>query len=372
MKRILLAILAALSVVGASPTGRDAEFDRITHCIERNDAVRAFLKNYHRPITILDIGAVDYAYDSVAIQSDDEIDATLVMLDHNDTWRGNRADALLELCQSHNNLDDTILLTKKVTTRDFNLLSQCEHFDTVFAFDLIDRYRNRWRSYTEAILELGDNILIQVGNPGQDTSMDPRYEELKQLIINRGGTELFVPLAPVQPDGSVPGTVWWVSTNRTELKIPCWRHYKTADRFKGRFRIASDWGHKVLYKKLDKNAKDQWARGINAYNFIMLNGVYPSPESLSSKMDRYRGLHHNDFKVWNLVIQGKGMQVLDFNDRRLGRFRPKLHKKRIKIAKKIFDQQNSWPKDTDERIKLIEKLYSTQRKIWNLRHVVWS
>ena len=372
MKRNLLGLLIVLSSVSVTHADRQQDAERITHCIERSDAVRTFLKNYHRPITVLDIGAVDCGYDATAIQIDDEIDATVVMLEHNDRWRGARADQLLELCQSRQGMDDVVLLTKRVMPRDLSLLSQCEHFDTVFAFDLIDRFRNRWRSYAEAILELGDNILIQVGRPGEDTSSDPRCEDLERLIINHGGTELFVPGGPTMLDGLVPGTIWWISTDRSELKIPCWRHYKTAERFKGRFVIDSDWDHKVLRKKLDKNANDQWARGINAYNFIMLNGVYPSPENLSSKMERYRGLHHNDFKVWNLVIQGKGMQVLDFNDRRLGRFRPKFHDKRIKIAKQIFDRQNSWPEDTDERIRLIEKLYTKQRKIWNLHHVVWS
>ena len=68
---------------------------------------------------------------------------------------------LLELCQANDFLENIILLNKEVALKDLLMLGECESFSVVLAMNIIHWFGSRWRDITDAILKLGDKIIIE-------------------------------------------------------------------------------------------------------------------------------------------------------------------------------------------------------------------
>lgn len=64
-----------------------------------------------------------------------------------------------------------------------------------------------------------------------------------------------------------------------------------------------------IYKKYD------WHPGINLYTYACLNGVYPSKKYLREKIiEIFNPVYHKDFGLANLIIQGRSIRAIDYDD----------------------------------------------------------
>jgi hypothetical protein len=45
----------------------------------------------------------------------------------------------------------------------------------------------------------------------------------------------------------------------------------------------------------------------------MLNGTYPNNKDIYNMVLGLSGIRHNDFKIWNLILQGHNVIAIDHN-----------------------------------------------------------
>ena len=95
-------------------------------CAHRYKAIKKVLKNFNRPITVLDIGAAE-GYMSLRLAHD--FDATCVMIADPKTL----GFYLPNLCEYNSDLDNTIVLHRRISIEELEHLSECEHFDIVYS-----------------------------------------------------------------------------------------------------------------------------------------------------------------------------------------------------------------------------------------------
>jgi hypothetical protein len=325
---------------------------------------------YNRDFTVLHIGKGSEGLLWMSIAQD--YDATSVLIEHE--YHSPLKELLSDLRVV--TFDNLILLGKKVEREDFYGLGLCEHFDVTLALDVIDRFGTNWLGVTEEILNLGDHMVFQVVERCfQNQSVQKRdnsddqfyYEQNKHLesFIVAHGAQLLSVYEDKANDRKIK--LYLVTKNRNILAITYWRHYKNQKRFKGKFKISSDFTRKVLYKKQLDQSKP-WNRGINLYTFKMLHGVYPTNAQIRSEMSAFSYVKHSDVKVGNMIIQGKGgVHLIDFGDFRAGRYSPRLKKKQLKAALKMFEGVNSdWFFGQRELIRRLNMIHRKQRRIRNL------
>ena len=94
---------------------------------QRYSIIQSLLDQYTRPITVLDLGA-NQGYYSLRIAHD--YNAVCVMVEANTH--------LLDICKTHNELTNLILLNTTFTPAELQRLSDCEDFDVVLALNLLD------------------------------------------------------------------------------------------------------------------------------------------------------------------------------------------------------------------------------------------
>ena len=96
--------------------------------------------------------------------------------------------------------------------------------------------------------------------------------------------------------------------NKNVLLKPTWQ--SPNERF---YPINSTFKEKTLYKpRIDKTIP--WKKGINLWTFKKLNGVYPTKNVIYNEIKRLAALPHEDFVPWNMVIQGKTIELIDWED----------------------------------------------------------
>lgn len=122
-------------------------------CEARYEALKKVLDLYDRPIKILDIGAAEGYF---SFRAAHEYGASAVMIG-NPKHKNN---ILQKLCVANTQLDKIILLSKRISLDELEMLAEKEHFDVVLALNIIHHFKDWERAY-ETILKLGDQIIIE-------------------------------------------------------------------------------------------------------------------------------------------------------------------------------------------------------------------
>lgn len=184
--------------------------------------------------------------------------------------------------------DDMILLD---TSLDKNLLhdfSECEDFDiTLFPM------RDVTSQNVADIINLA-NFTIFIGCLAERQKIN-----LVQLLNLKG--------IKIIEDG-----IGYIIARR-ERKITQ-RGWLTGD--KKYYEIFSGFKQKFFDKKRRKGPKREpkrvtWHKGINLWNFVFLNGVWPSREHLEDEIYRIFNIRHNDFRPWNMILSGQKLYLID-------------------------------------------------------------
>ena len=268
------------------------------------EAIKPLLNKYKRPITVLDLGA-GQGYFSFRIARD--YDSTCIMVESND-GELKLADQLLELCHLNSELQNIILLNKKMTLQEIEKLADCEHFDVILAFDYIDDKSEQRQKFLDAILRLGDNIFIQA-SASENQSKQTGNSSFKESLTRLGGNLILQTRSACDP--KVEESLFWFQRKKDRLNCKCFT-YKDKD--KKSFRIKSTYTQKTLVKD-GCFSRIQWKKGINLVTFLILNGVYPTKEKLKKEVAKLTRQKLTDFLPKNLIVQGNNIELIDQNDK---------------------------------------------------------
>jgi hypothetical protein len=69
------------------------------------------------------------------------------------------------------------------------------------------------------------------------------------------------------------------------------------------------------FRKKEPFEERTWIHGINLLTFKMLNGVYPDTTTIKKMVLNNFDQKHNDLMLWNMIIQGDTLKLIDYNHR---------------------------------------------------------
>lgn len=251
--------------------------------------IRHLLNQYRRPVTILEVGAAKECISFDIVHHYRNV--TCVMID----W-DTAADRLLNACEQQNS-DNIILLGKSLSASELSHLSECEHFDIVIVNDTMERFKPHTTAAYGALLNMGDYII---------------FKDIPALNNSRTNPLIYG-----------LGCCYVAMMRKTNLQRTAWVKARCK---KNTFAIKSNFDEKLLYKGW-KIIGTPWLRGINLYSYRSTNALYPSFDYVYNYIKQFRGTTHNDIWLGNMVIQGKKIRLIDFDDKRR-RADPELHLQR--------------------------------------------
>ncbi|MCI5051716.1 MAG: hypothetical protein MRY21_01100 [Simkaniaceae bacterium] len=266
----------------------------VRECHKRYEILRDVFDLYDRPFTILDIGAAQGYF---CFRAAHDYDATCVMIENGYSPGDRSGDLLVELCEENDQLGRLVVLKTTINTEKLRRLGECEHFDVVLALDILPHLRGDFKENVQAILSLGDNVLIE-------TSTDIEYH-MGDYVGSLGGELLGVASRHSSVEGL--GEIYWFEQNRTNLKKRHW--YAKAS---NRYTIESDFFEKFLIKDdvFDIDKLFEWIPGINLMTFKALNGAYPNLDFLNKKLLELKWDEVNDPMPWEIIIGGDRVALI--------------------------------------------------------------
>jgi len=262
-------------------------------CESRYEKIAHILSQYKRPITVLDIGAAE-GYMSFRIAHD--FDASCVMIEHPS---GESGGFLKKLCELNTDRDNIILLYKKITAEELQVLSQSEHFDVVLAFNVLHHFpQDKWKIAADAILNMADYAIVETP-PVEDTGSIGRSTLagiIEYLEQKNGKVVAQTSRRHTRPDTFanmylVKGcNVGLGRRGLLDMQSP---GYKIDTSLEDRFLLSKSDGKKVDFPK-----------GINLMTFKLFNGVYPTKQMVKTSLAKLKQKGHSVIPQ-DVVIQGE-------------------------------------------------------------------
>ena len=143
----------------------------------RYEVIQKVLDKFTRPFDLLDIGASQGYF---SFRAAHDYDCVCVMIEGDNPSYPKVGSQLLDLCRANSSLDNIILLNKKVELDDLTRLGECESFSVILALNIIHWFGARWRVIADAILRLGDNIIIET--PPEETCASWEQNKIRKDI----------------------------------------------------------------------------------------------------------------------------------------------------------------------------------------------
>jgi len=137
-------------------------------CAPRYPAIRTALDGFSRPFSVFDLGA-NLGYFSFRIAND--YPATCVMAD--------TRPELGALCVK-NRLPSTLWLNRRLTVQDLHQLADAEHFDVVLALSVLHHFDDKCCEALDALLDLG--MLVIVESAGRDDVGSLNHRSAHKLL----------------------------------------------------------------------------------------------------------------------------------------------------------------------------------------------
>lgn len=262
----------------------------LLHSFDYPVEIKEFLTNYKRPFTLLEIQPGKNPFSFELAQ---EFDCTCVVLE-NASCRH-----LLDYCQAKQP-HKVILLARHLELYEYQVLSQCEHFDVVMIPDAHALFTDDISTTCPILLALGDYTLIKI--PQSQEAYKKKflnYLYQNKITFHQNETDLH--------------DVWvFVDHPRTSLIRKSWYAVPECNSM---YTIQSSFEKKQLVHKYKVQPSD-WICGINLVTFIVLQGQYPRNDWIYKKILEFKNVKHNDFWIGNMIMQGQTISLIDFNDAR--------------------------------------------------------
>lgn len=271
-------------------------------CAARYDAIRSVVGAYRRTVTVWDIGA-NLGYFGLRLAHD--FDAVSIMVDS----RPGLIDVLRE-----NNAPTTVGLTHRLSARDLAEISASEHADVVLALNVLHHMVD-WREALEAILTLGERVIIET--PGRGDTASANYDASQQLLgvlEGLGGCRLLATaLSHVTPGVRRPTFL----IERPKRAVSAGYAYIDRVRRRG--------AHTPRAHSISSNLNDKaityaggevrpWVHGLNLWNWAQLGGAFPARRRVRTAVQTaWDALDepHGDFRPWNLILSGQTVSAID-------------------------------------------------------------
>ena len=276
-------------------------------CESRYNIIKSVLARYQRPFTMLDIGASQGYYSfRTAYEFSDSV---CVMIEGNNNAYPLVGTQLEQLCHLNTALDNVILLKKSLILSDLKKLSECEHFDLVLLLNILHWFPAEWRQMADAVLDMGDNIIIET--PPQEKVFSQRNYEIEQYILSKGAEVI----GTVQRHTTgTPVNLYLIKNQKKSLKRKNWittqsypHTIHSTYQEKKQIKIGKYDGQKIV---------TDWVPGINLITFKMYSGAYPAKEIVKeAAKNTMSTVNNNDCFPNNMVIKGKNIVMIDINDK---------------------------------------------------------
>jgi hypothetical protein len=277
----------------------------VRECAARYEPIKAFLSQYRRPFTVLDLGA-NFGYFSFRIAQDFP-EAVCVMVE---SPRGKK---LAELCQANTDLSRLIVLDRRITRAELRELAACEHFDVVLALNFVHHFAAQWKSVSDSILALGGHVFCETPPPEDKGACGQGHlAEIEKFWGNKG--KFLGEFERHTSDEKSP--MFFVENWEGQLTKPYWLAAGTTKQtFRDGIGIESHLDF-VAGKHYFKKRTFGWQEGINLRTWQKLGGSWPSREWIIKQIrDRnIKGLTkqpHGDLMVWNMLLDGDSLRLID-------------------------------------------------------------
>jgi len=277
--------------------GKVIEHGRVTHLQERYDALNEIIKQYDRPITVLDLGAAQGYYSFKLAHT--YKNSTFIMVEE-DPY-------LLKLCLLNDKLNNIIFLQKRISIEELRRLGECEHFDVVIAFNIIHWAEEKWQETTDAILHLGDNILIETPPKGDKAFGEKYLGEIENYLENKKASIILQ--TPRHTGSGLHANMYRIEQNKNLIKRADW----ISPIEENTYYITSSLKEKKLIIPVDENSQPVEAPltpGINWLTFKSLNGVYPLQETLETSLIK-QNVQTTNLLFSPIIVQGNTLLPLE-------------------------------------------------------------
>lgn len=281
---VLILLLDSISIIQCHDLDREFLYHSLKNILDL----------YKRPITVLDIHATD-GYFSFNIAQ--EYDTTCVMLEDD---YNNLNHLLQEYYSQANGNNNIILLKKNLSIEDLERLASCEYFDIVLALNGINHSGSGWKKAINAILHFGNNIIMGVSDISLDTNQQKNY-------LIQHGCHLW--LEHIHVNDQKTRSLFWCIRQKTSLDR---HHWLGKEGYSDDYFITSNFNKKTIYKH-NEHKTYPWIRGINLLTFKMLEGILPDKNLIKNRVKNMSGIVHEDFMLWNMIIQGTEIVPIDFS-----------------------------------------------------------
>lgn len=304
----------------------------LAHSFESSDtvkykAINHLLSKYKRPFTVLEVGATNGFFSFKGAQ--DYPASVFAMIEGFRDSNMHYSNQLYDDCRKNRALKNIILLRRSFTIENLEHLATCEHFDVVFGFNILHQFGSQWQRYADAVLKLGDNVFIEVSikSRGYDEEL---LEAIENYLIKNGGIV-------INENRSEKTKLYLFAKNKTSIS----RKYWVADENTRRqLKIISNFEHKFIVKSHKNYTRiSPWIPGINLLTFKMMNGKYPRIRTLKRIIKTFANVDHPDPFIWNLVLQGTKVELIDWDPIAILKFDPFKCAKFNLLALSLNDQQ---------------------------------
>lgn len=273
-------------------------------CARRYDAIKSVVSMYQRPITVWDLGA-NLGYFGSRLS--EEYGVISVMVEP-------RID-LVKICEA-NAIPTTIALTHRLSVQDLKELAASECPEIVLALNVLHHFDD-WHGALDAVLGLGEQVIIET--PGRGDTGSVNYDASQKLLNT---IEAMSPdLIEQSPSHVTPGVMRpMYLLKRQKFRVTRGYCYGGRVRVRGPHPVRPHQIHSTLEIKTVEYVSGEtrpWVPGMNLWNWVQLGGSYPTREMVQhSVIDAAKGItNHGDLRPWNLILQGRNVQVIDAGHR---------------------------------------------------------
>lgn len=279
----------------------------VRECNQRYEAIVPILQQYNRPFTLCDIGA-SQGYFSFRVAHDFP-QATCVMIEGNYSAEWQTAQQLQQLCELNTDLNNIILLQKKISVDDLMKMSECEHIDVTLVFNVAHHFGKSWRAFLDGVFSLGDHVIIETPTKVENVICG----DIEQYIIDKGG--VLICETPRHTNPALKGRMYFVQGKKEKIVKAYLMHASSNDK---RWHIQSNFDTKYLIKQTQLGIEmHPWIPGINLLTFKLFNGTFPTSDMLIETLNQVDYSDHVDPFIWNMILQGRMIVPIDGNDETL-------------------------------------------------------
>jgi hypothetical protein len=279
---------------------------------ERFSIVNRVLGHFHRPFTVLDVGAAQGYFSFRGAELYPQ--SVFVMLEGSNAIYPLISEQLFSICSLNRHLDNVIWLNRSIHVQEMEVLSRCEHFDAILLLNILHWFPNDWKPLLHSFMKMGYLLIIEV--PPAEEALPPDSKAVRQAIHSYLSliSRQVIEGVPRHNDLSLKTTYYIVENgNLSELKAVSFLH---SDVGKRQHSIYTDYERKVLYKK-DRyppftSFTSDWKPGINFITYLMFNGSFPSRAELACNLPLDQ--MHRDWMPNNMIIKGKEVYLIDLDD----------------------------------------------------------